>query len=378
MSSYAPATHVGGYPVSKSLLCDLTKIRAPYNDIPIENAYTGKKLEHDWTLHLISDDSRVGYDGALFSAQIGGKPHYFIYHQGSNDVKDIPSVARLGRGRMPQQADDAKAFNAKAMAHIQQRHPGEDVPVTQVGYSLGSSLAMLVADDKQPIIAFEGVGSKKFLEEQGFDSQSIGQRTLEVLSPHPNAINSHEEHVGGILYAGEKFWQTNRASVMDFARMTAQTHNIKNIGLALATMDEFPQMPASEVKRPTEVFDALGEYLDDYVGKDASLREKALKGTTELLDKTGIDKLITAMVVIGADTLTSKISKELMERNSPQAYRRPVTHPDVTHKVPEMQPQRAPEQDNTPQKQQESAPTKSHAAQVLAERGQATAQGMQR
>lgn len=368
-----PALQVGGYDVSKGLLTDLTKIRAPYDNVPVENAYTGKKLEHGWTLHLISDDSRTGYDGALFSAEVDGKPHFFIYHQGSNNIQDIPSIARLGRGKLPQQTDEAKAFTAKAMAHIHELHPENDVPVAQVGYSLGAALAMLVADDKQPIITFEGVGSKKLLSAQGYDPEAIGKRTVEILSPHPNAVNAHEEHVGGIIEAGEKFWQTERASIMDFARMTGQTHNIKNIGLALADMDDFTATPANQVKRPTEAFDALGEYLDDYVGKDASLRERALATSANVMDALWIDKLLTKLLVVGADTVASKISEELIERNAPQAYRRPVTHPEVTHRVPE----KAATKEQTPEPQAEQ-PQKSHAAAVLAERERAAVAGQQR
>lgn len=369
--SRQPVVEVGGYGISKSLLLDLTKIRVPYSNVPVEQAYIGKKLENDWTLHLISDASRTGYDGALFSVDIDGQPHYFIYHQGANNVKDIPSIARLANGKVPQQAPEACAFSNKAMEYIADRHPHQDVPVTQVGYSLGGALAMLACRQGQPLIAFDAPGCKKLLEKQGFDVEEVSGRTLEIISPHANAVNAHGKHIGNVLEAGGKYWQTDRVSIADYTRMSAHSHHIRTIGLSLAEMEDFTPAPAGETRRPTTVFNGFREYLSDSMGENPSLRERGLSATATVMGTLGLDKLITKLVVVSADTIAGAFSKELAEKGQPQESHRPATHPDVH--------QPSPRQTHAPHVEPEpAAPQKSHAAAVLAERERAVAAGQQR
>lgn len=364
MVDHTPVTQAGDYGISKSLLLDLTKIRAPFDDIPVENAYTGKKLELDWTLHLISDNNRTGYDGALFSAEIDGRPHYFIYHQGANNIKDFPSIARLANGKPPQQTDEALRFTDQAMRYIAERHPGErDIPTAHVGYSIGGAMAILACRDGQPVIAFDPPGTRRLVEAQGRNPKQLGKRVLEVLSPHANAINAYGRHIGSVIEAGPAYWQTEKVSTGDFIRMTVDSHRLRTLGIGLAEMDDFTAVPANEAKRTSESFDAFRDYLSDHMGKNPTWRERALSVTAAVMDTLWLDKLGTRIAVAGADRIATRFSKGLAEQSTAEQSRRPSTHPDVRHHVPqqaatmEKQPERSPE-----------PPAKNHAADILAAR----------
>lgn len=368
MVNHTPVVNVGGYDISKSLLLDLTKIRAPYDNVPLENARTGKKLELDWKLHMLSDESKMGYDGALFSTSINGEPHYFIYHQGANSLKDAPSIARLANGKPPQQMREACEFSDKAMEYIAARHPNKDVPVAQVGFSLGGAMAMIACRQGQPVITFDAPGTKKLIESQGRNPEEIGAHVLEVLSPHPNAINAHEEHIGAVIEAGEKYWKTDKASVGGFIRMSVETHRMRNIGLGLASMDDFTTTPAKDLNRPHEVFDAFAEYVDDSIGENPELGERILANTLAVMDTLWIDKLITKVMVVGADKIGSKISKGMAEGEISQPQR-PVT-PKEVEKQNGKQPA-APAQE---QQQDAAQPAQSYVKKVVDARQQSSQQ----
>lgn len=331
MGAKKPVVEVGGYGVSKDLLLDLVKIREPYDQEGIHSlrAMRKQRLAHDWTLHMTTEDNNVGYGGALLSAEIDGKPHYFIYHEGSNDIKDIPSIARLANGKRPQQTDHADRFNIEAQEFIAKQHPGEDVPIIQVGYSLGGVLAMLVSSKEQPIISIEPPGTRKLMENIGVDTEQIGRRTLEILSPHPNIINSHGPHTGKVLIAGEKFWKTDEATVMDFIRMTIATHKNKAIYDGLKQMDTFNTTPAPELEYPTEAFDGFIEYLDDMIGENPSREERVLRGTAEVMDKIWLDKLLTRIIAESADRIAGKLTDGLSAITDLDAYTPHTTHPEV-------------------------------------------------
>lgn len=330
MSDSTSVVSIDGYSVSKNLLTDLTKLRPPYDEVPVAYDDFGQKLDGDWKLHAVSENSRTGYDGALFSTEIDGSPHYFVYHQGTNDIKDMPSIARLGNGKPPQQMPEACAFSKQAQELIARKHPGEDIPIVQVGYSLGGAIAILACEEGQPAIVFDSPGTEKILKAQGRDPEAIGKRTLEVVSPHPNFVNSHESHIGEVLVAGEKFWQTDKVSIDDFIRMSSQAHRIKNIGLALAGMDEFPTTPAKESGRPNEVWDALREYIDDYKGQNPTLGERTLETTADVMDKLSLDKALTQLVVSGADAIASRFSRKYAEGEG-QDYPHSPINSDVEH-----------------------------------------------
>lgn len=308
MANHAPILTIGDYPVSKELLTDLTKLRPPYDDIDVHQDNFGKKLAHEWTLHKISDASAIGYDGALFSAEIDGKPHYFIYHQGTNNLKDLPSVARLYNGKEPQQMQEARKFTAQALEIIARNHPGETVPVAQVGYSLGGALAILSSDEKQPVIALDPPGTYSVLKAQGSDLQSIGNRVLEVLSPHPNHVNSHDRHIGTLLYAGEKFWKAPRASIKDFMDMAMQSHRLRSLGLGLASMDTFPTTPAAQSTHPQRVFEAFRTYMREYRSPFPTFDERFLSNASIVMGALRIDRLATKIAVTSADFIASRLA----------------------------------------------------------------------
>lgn len=328
MAKHAPVLTIGGYPVSKELLTDLTKLRPPYDDIDVHQDNFGKKLAYEWTLHKTSGASAIGYDGALFSAVIEGKPHYFVYHQGTNNLKDLPSVARLYNGKEPQQMQEARKFTAQASEIIASRHPNDAVPVVQVGYSLGGALAILASDEKQPVIALDPPGTYAVLKAQGHDLQSISNRVLEVLSPHPNHVNAHDRHIGALLYAGEKFWKTPRASIKDFMDMAMQSHRLRSLGLGLASMDEFTVVPAAQSAHPQRVFEAFRTYMREYRSPFPTFDERFLSNSSIVMGALRIDRLITKLAVSSADFIASRLAirTNASKDQIPQLQTNPAVH----------------------------------------------------
>lgn len=339
MANYAPILTIGGYPVSKDLLTDLTKLRPPFDDIDVHHDNFGKKLAYEWTLHKISGASATGYDGALFSTEIDGKPHYFIYHQGTNNLKDLPSVARLYNGKEPQQMPEARAFNTLALEIIAKNHPDMAVPIVQVGYSLGAALAILSGDDNQPVIAFDPPGTYTALKTQGKNLQTVGNRVLEVLSPHPNHVNSHDRHIGALLYAGEKFWKSHRASLSDFMDMAMQSHRLRSLGLGLASMDAFTTTPAAQSTHPKRVFEAFRTYIREYKSPFPTFDERFLANASAVMSALRIDRLVTKLAVASADFIASRLAirTDTAKNQSPRLQTNPAVRETTAHeRAPEI------------------------------------------
>jgi hypothetical protein len=334
MADHTPTVSLGGYSLSKSLLTDLTKLRPPFDDLPVTKDHFGKKLENQWQLLSISAASRTGYDGALFSTLIDGKPHYFIYHQGTNDVKDIPSFMSIANGKPPQQMEEARAYSDEVERLIKLRHPGEQVPLTHVGYSLGAGIAILASKDGQPVVAFDPPGTKKILHAMGRDTAPMAQTVLEVLSPHPNFCNANGEHVGQVLTVGEKFWKTDKVSIGDFVNMSVQCHRIKNLGLALAGMDNFTTTSSAEANYPTQVWDAANLYMHENLNRQSSFGERMLASMVNLGSAIKLDTVLTKLTVATGDAIARRISRAYAEDPIRDDYfQRPVTHPDIEYIV---------------------------------------------
>lgn len=326
----SPNITVGNFVADKTLLTDLMRIRAPYKDMPWA-AQQVSPLQMKWQLHAVAQKSPIGYDGALFSTEIDGKTHYFIFHQGTNDALDLPSLSRIVTGNEPQQALDAKRFSAYARNYIAKQHPGEDIPLVQIGYSLGGPLAVLSARPEEPIITYESPGVKEILSNKGIDSASVGNHLLEILSPHATFINSCGTHVGKVLEAGPKFWAPKQISLLDYVIGSIFAHRRKRLCDGLSTLDELKTVPAAETGRPADVWDSFREYIGDYIGENPNILERHLASTAEVIDKMGWDKQFIQAIGAGTNAVFSAITKkyeeEAAKENAPDIRIR--THPYV-------------------------------------------------
>lgn len=367
VTNQTPAFSLGSLSVGKSLLTDLTKLRPPFDDVPIEQEDYGKKLDHEWKLHKVSGASADGYDGALFSTEINGKPHYVIYHQGTNNFRDSPSIASIADGKEPQQVADARKFVQEAEDIIAANHPQQDATLIHSGYSLGGALAILTSGKGQPVITLDAPGTRNIARKMGLDVAELDSRVLEVLSPHPNYVNSHGAHVGQILAAGEKFLNRERngrkVSVGDFMQYGWQSHRIRNIGLGLASLQQLDTTPATETAHPQDVFAAFRMYLDDNMGENPSLGERALSFTAKLLDTLWLDKLATKLVAGTASRVTGNMDRKL--REGTDSYPSPQTHSAVQLIVP---PQPQPEQEQVAVAEQDTAQQAGFAEKLLQSR----------
>ncbi|MCH2546458.1 MAG: hypothetical protein MK052_02455 [Alphaproteobacteria bacterium] len=328
MAPDTPSLIVGNVRVTQDFLVDITKLRPPYDHVPAQQeAQVSSKLENNWKLHMISDVSRTGYDGALFSTEIEGKPHYVIYHQGTNDFKDLPSIARLANCKSPQQLDEAVTFTQQAQELVEKKHPGEDAPLIQSGYSLGGALAILASNEDQPVITFEAPVTKKMLKAAGRDTEAMGENVLEVLSPHANFINSNDAHVGEVLAAGKKFWTLqpdleqprNMASFEDFVGMTAETHRIQNLSRGLDSLKTLEAKPFDETGRPEKAWGAITQYADDFVNKEQNhepeREERRFARVTALADRFNIDDFIVNTGAQILDKFASSLSRRYAEND---------------------------------------------------------------
>lgn len=323
-----PSVHVGTFLADKTVLTDLMRIRAPYSELPwAEQAVP--QLQREWKLHAVAQDSNTGYDGALFSTEINGKPHFFFFHQGTNHYRDVPSLGRIVTGKEPQQAADARRFVEQGKALIAQRYPGQDLPTIQVGFSLGGPLASLCAAPDEPIITYESPGPKEILEAKGIDPKSVSPRLLEILSPHANFINSFGTHIGTVIEAGPKFWEPKRVSTLDFIANSVRSHRRQRLCDGLESMDDFNARPAEAVGRPNQIWDAFREYIADYIGEKPDLGERALASTAQVIDAMQLDEKFIHAVGNGANALLSYMSDlytRFREKEKPMRVR---THPAV-------------------------------------------------
>ena len=287
---------VADYPVTRELLLDLTRLRAPFGRFD-RAAEPRIDTHHTWQLHFHSDASANGYDGALFSSYINGKPTYVIFHQGSNDRRDFPTLMKLANQKMPQQLADAHEFTQEATDFIHQQHPDEEVDILHVGYSLGAALAILTCHDNQPVIAIESPGVSSLLEKLGRSPQNVGKHVLEILSPLANLVNAHGSHIGQILQPGERDWDATECSLNDFLKLTAESHRLSDIRQRIIDEPELTTTPANEVEHADTVFEAFQEYLGDCKDHSPSFRLRLQEALTDLLVSTKLDDVLTTAVL---------------------------------------------------------------------------------
>lgn len=308
MTEANPQVTFGNTQVGRNLLIDLTRLRPPFNDGTFAAPTPDNPLSQEWSELLSSPPSRTGYEAHLFATELNGERRYFVYHQATNDMLDMPSVTALANGKSPPQITEAQAFTEQAKAFIAATDPDHQSPIIQSGYSLGAALAILASEDNQPVIAFDPPATKGLLGGMGKDTPQTADRVLEILSPHPNMINAQGAHVGHTLIAGEKYWKNNAPTVEDFFTMTLHSHHAKNLAKGLQGMDSLPTMPAAErTDYPTEATDALREYLHDQVTKDSPFKSRMTKLAVDAAEFLHLDRVITKLVVRVADNIARQI-----------------------------------------------------------------------
>ncbi|MBM3618389.1 MAG: hypothetical protein FJX23_07565, partial [Alphaproteobacteria bacterium] len=124
----------------------ITRLNAKRGVIPIKPPRwkDDRKLTYKWTLLAREHNSNTGFDGALFKAEIDGKPQYFIYNLCSDDTGDVATIGKMVNGHRPVAARNAKEFMEESLASIHKLHPEKDVPIVHVGYSLGGALTEML------------------------------------------------------------------------------------------------------------------------------------------------------------------------------------------------------------------------------------------
>lgn len=296
---------IGDYDMKREVLLDLTKMREPFPKaeavgepqgaagerrrvfpIPIPYWPDERETTYSWKLHARESNRRTGYDAALLSAEIDGKEHYFIYHLNSNDTGDVGTIGLLINGKRPEQATNAQEFADRCVERIRAMHPGEDVPIVDVGYSLGGALLELTDRKGRPAVVIDSPPVSIVLDKEGVPQERRGQDLLTVLGPHSGIYNSHGKHHGRLLVAGEKFWQTDRVSIPDFWRMNQANHELSFLGKALEKMPEWKTIPAEESQRPAHLFDAFAAYVREHTqDRPLGWSERQLVAQVERLEK---------------------------------------------------------------------------------------------
>lgn len=368
MTGRNPQVTFGGITISRDMLVDLTRLRPPFADGTFDAPTPDNPLSQPWHEHLGSPPSRTGYEGALFSTELNGEKRYFLYHQATNDMLDLPSVTALANGKPVPQLPEAQAFTEQAKAYIAATDPGHSAPVIQTGYSLGAAMAILASEPDQPVITFDPPATKAALAHMGKDTPQTADRILEILSPHPNMINAHGAHVGHTLVAGQKYWQNPAASLEDFFTMTLHSHHSKNLAKGLKGMDTLPTIPAAQrTDFPTEAWDAFREYMHDQVNKDSPFKSRAYKLVADVADTIGIDRIGTKLVVRVADNIARQIhvnyAGKPLQSPPPRVVESPLAAPE---------PAAAPVLAESPAAVQ--TPASNFADRITAERAQAAQQ----
>lgn len=329
MKKDAPGIDINGFSASRDLLADLILLRSPYDNVEWERREL-PPLRLEWKLHAVSENGTHGYDGALFSTRIDGQRRFFIFHQGTNDPSDLPSLARLAAGQAPQQLADARRFTSEARALIADRFPDEaEAPVVQVGYSLGGPLAAICAEPHEPIITYESPGIRAPLEAANRNLASFEGRLLNVLSPHSNFINSLGEHLGDVLDAGEKYWAPARVSIPNFVDLSIRSHRRTRLHEGLGTLPALEAKTAAEAGRPDQPWDALREYIADHMSERPSVQERLLATTAETIDRLKYDEKFMDAVGKGLNGVLGYLAEvytRTLGKEKPMTVR---THPQV-------------------------------------------------
>lgn len=307
-NSRTTSLKIGNYTLDREVLSDLTKLRRPFpkvaevegrgdkllattrqaklpkalkkrrvSEFPIPNWPDEREMTYHWTLHAQESNPQTGYDGALLSAEVNGQKHYFIYSLCSNDTGDVGTIGLMLNGHRPEQVLNAQQFSDACIRKIRARHPGEDVPIVHVGYSLGGALTELVNKQGRPAIVFDSPPVSAVQDQEAVPQAKRDEALLSVVGPHDAIFNSHGRHNGQILVAGEKFWQTNHVSFDDFWRMNEANHELSVLGKALDAMPEWKTFPSQQWNRATHLIDAFVDYLDaNTEGRKPALDEDIL------------------------------------------------------------------------------------------------------
>lgn len=302
-----------------------------------------REMTYEWTLLDREQNPHTGYDGALFSAMVEGKPQYFIYHLNSNDTGDIGTIGLMVNGHRPEQAINAQEFTDRCLSRIEALHPKRDVPIVDVGYSLGGALAEMVDRKERPTVLFDSPPASAVLDAENVPQAQRDKNVLTVLGPHPALFNSHGRHNGEVLIAGEKFWKTERVSFNDFWRMNEANHELCEIGKRLENMPEWKTVPAAESGRSSHLFDAFVEYIQDNTqGRELRWDEKQLVKQVEHLqtpegkdvaEKFAVYVFDVASKLFGArkavDVVAGGFAEKFMQKRSAENREQAVINPAV-------------------------------------------------